>query len=273
VRLKAAVRGPRPLPRQTGVVAKFLIPGRYSTYGTRVARQRYSRYQYYSTVACTIVARVSWFECWRGPMELNHPLATITPTLDGDVLAVLAQHEVTFTTGQLHRVLSRYSEEGIRKVLLRLTRQGVVHSERIGNAYSYRLNREHLAAGPITELARLAQTLLKRLEDRLTDWTFPPKYAAVFGSAARGTMTEDSDLDLLLVRADDTPVDVWEDQVASLAADVSRWTGNDTRPLEYTVSELNAARDEAVLRDVLKEGLTVAGRRAWLNQHLRERKI
>jgi len=204
-------------------------------------------------------------------MELNRPLATITPTLDGDVLAVLAQHEATFTTGQLHRVLHRYSEEGIRKVLLRLTRQGVVHSERIGNAYSYRLNRKHLAAAPIIELARIPQTLLQRLEDRLESWTCPPTYAAVFGSAARGTMSPDSDLDLLLIRADDTPIDTWEEQVGELVADVTRWTGNDTRPLEYTVSELTAARDERVLRDVLEEGLTVAGHRAWLSQQLRNR--
>ena len=205
-------------------------------------------------------------------MELNRPLATITPTLDGDVLAVLAQHEATFTTGQLHRVLNRYSEEGIRKVLVRLTRQGVVHSQRVGNAYSYRLNRQHLAAEPIIQLARLPRTLLQRLEDRLNSWAFPPTYAAVFGSAARGTMTEDSDLDLLLVRADDTPIHVWDEQVADLVADVSRWTGNDTRPLEYTVSELTTARDEFVVRDVLEDGLTVAGRRAWLSRQLRARK-
>ena len=205
-------------------------------------------------------------------MELNRPLATITPTLDGDVLAVLAQHDATFTTGQLHRVLNRYSEEGIRKVLLRLTRQGVVHSQRVGNAYSYRLNRQHLAADPIIQLARLPRTLLQRLEDRLNSWAFPPTYAAVFGSAARGTMTEDSDLDLLLVRADDTPIHVWDEQVADLVADVSGWTGNDTRPLEYTVSELTTARDEFVLRDVLEDGLTVAGRRAWLSRQLRARK-
>jgi len=205
-------------------------------------------------------------------MELNRPLATITPTLDGHVLAVLAQHDATFTTGQLHRVLNRYSEEGIRKVLLRLTRQGVVHSQRVGNAYSYRLNRQHLAADPIIQLARLPRTLLQRLEDRLNSWAFPPTYAAVFGSAARGTMTEDSDLDLLLVRADDTPIHIWDEQVADLVADVSRWTGNDTRPLEYTVSELTTARDEFVLRDVLEDGLTVAGRRAWLSSQLRARK-
>lgn len=202
-------------------------------------------------------------------MELNRPLATVTPTLDGDVLAVLAQHEASFTAGQLHRVLNHHSEEGIRKVLLRLTRQGIVHSNRVGNAYSYQLNRQHLAAGPIIELARLPHTLLQRLEDRLGSWAFPPMYAAVFGSAARGTMTEGSDLDLLLVRADDTPVDIWEEQVGNLVAEVSSWTGNDTHPLEYTVSELTAARDESVLRDVLNEGLTVTGRHAWLSRHLR----
>jgi predicted nucleotidyltransferase len=205
-------------------------------------------------------------------MQLNHPLATITPTLDGDVLALLAQHEAAFTTGQMHRVLTRYSEEGIRKVLIRLTRQGVVHSERVGNAYSYRLNRDHLAAGPIVEMAHLPRTLLHRLEERLEGWAFPPVYAAVFGSAARGTMTADSDLDLLLVRADDTPLPSWEEQVAALSTDVTRWTGNDTRPLEYTVSELAAGGAGPVLHDVLEEGLTVAGSRAWLNRQLRERK-
>jgi predicted nucleotidyltransferase len=202
-------------------------------------------------------------------MELNRPLATITPTLDGDVLTVLAQNEASFTTGQLHRVLSRYSAEGIRKVLMRLTRQGIVHAERIGNAYSYRLNSEHLAAHPIRQLAHIRSTLLERIERRLDSWASPPKYAAVFGSAARGTMTEASDLDLLLVRADDTPIDMWEDQVSVLAADISRWTGNDARPLEYKVSELSAARDEPVLRAVLAEGLTVAGSRAWLVRQLR----
>ena len=204
-------------------------------------------------------------------MELNHPLATITPTLDGDVLAVLAQYEAAFTAGQLHRILARYSEEGIRKVLGRLTRQGVVDSERAGNAYTYRLNRDHLAAGPIAALAHPPRTLLHKLEKRLESWTYPPVYAAVFGSAARGTMTADSDLDLLLIRTDDTPVTGWEAQVHAMAADVTRWTGNDTRPLEYTVSELGIARSEPVLRDVLEEGLTVAGSRAWLNRLLRER--
>ncbi len=202
-------------------------------------------------------------------MELSRPLATITPTLDGDVLAVLARQDVTFTTGALHRVLTRYSEEGIRKVLQRLTRQGVVNSDRVGNAYTYRLNRDHLAAEHIIKLADLLNTFLARLTDRLEAWEAPPLYAAVFGSAARGSMTVDSDLDLLLVRPDGTPGELWAAQVDHLVEDVTRWIGNDTRPLQFTEAELLASgHEEPVLQDVLNEGLTVAGRRAWLNKQL-----
>jgi predicted nucleotidyltransferase len=204
-------------------------------------------------------------------MQLNRPLATITPTLDGDVLALLAQHEVTFTAGQLHRILDRYSEEGIRKVLLRLARQGIVQSTKVGAARAYQLNREHLAAGPIIELARLAQKLFLQIEKYLEDWELRPQYAAIFGSAARGTMSEESDIDILLVRPDDAPMDIWDAQVSALTSDISRWTGNDVRPLEYTISELLAARDELIIHNIMKDGLTIAGRRAWLIQHLRQR--
>ncbi|MQA61794.1 MAG: nucleotidyltransferase domain-containing protein [Actinophytocola sp.] len=206
-------------------------------------------------------------------MQFGRPLSTVTPTLDGDVLAILARHQATYTTGQLHRVLARHSEEGIRKVLRRLTTQGVVLSERVGNAFAYRLNRDHLAAQHIIGIAQLQETFLERLRDRLESWEAPPPYAAVFGSAARGSMSPDSDLDLLLVRPDNVDDDQWEAQVDALTATVTRWTGNDIRPLEFTVAELaDRGRDEPVLRDVLNDGLTVTGDRTWLSGQLRRRR-
>jgi predicted nucleotidyltransferase len=206
-------------------------------------------------------------------MELNRPLATVTPTLDGDVLAVLAGQEADFTTGQLHRVLGRYSEEGIRKVLQRLTGQGVVRADRVGNAFTYRFNRDHLAAEHIAALAGLRGKLLARIEAALDSWKPKPKYGAVFGSAARGSMTVESDIDLLLVRPDGVDEDRWALQVDGLAADVSRWTGNDARVLEFTAAEVaSRGRDEPVLADVLRDGLTVAGRHSWLAGQVRKRK-
>lgn len=202
-------------------------------------------------------------------MQFNRPLATVTPTLDGDVLAVLATHDVTFTTGQIHRILNNFSEEGIRKVLTRLVAQGVVLADRVGNAYAYRLNTNHLAAEPIRALARLTSNFFTELERYLEGWKEPPIYGAVFGSAARGSMTMKSDVDIFLVRVHDSSDTLWSKQMGELAATVTGWTGNDARLVEYTIGELRAARAEPLIGDVVEHGLTVAGSRAWLIKQLR----
>ncbi|MGB0436764.1 MAG: nucleotidyltransferase domain-containing protein [Mycobacterium sp.] len=211
-------------------------------------------------------------------MQLNRPFATVTPTLDGDVLAVLAASEVTFTITQIQRMLTTASGEGIRKVLTRLTAQGVVLHDQVGRTNTYRLNTEHLAAEPILALSRLTATFLDRLQTHLERWGEALKYAAVFGSAATGRMTLDSDIDLFLVRACDPGHDgrqedsaVWEHQVTELARSITAWTGNDGRVIEYTEDELRtaAAAGEPLLREVARQGLTVAGTRAWLNRQLR----
>ncbi|GAA2422616.1 nucleotidyltransferase domain-containing protein [Mycolicibacterium llatzerense] len=207
-------------------------------------------------------------------MQLNKPFAAVTPTLDGDVLNVLASADVTFTISQIQRILTTASGEGIRKVLTRLTAQGVVLHDQVGRTNTYRLNTEHLAAEPIMALSQLTSTFLNRLEEHLGRWGAELKYAALFGSAATGRMTLDSDIDLLLVRAaasDHDGDDVWEQQVAELARQVTAWTGNDGRIVEYTEDELRAAAaaSEPLLEDVSEQGLTVAGTRAWFNKQLR----
>lgn len=204
-------------------------------------------------------------------MQVQKPLAVISPTLDGDVLAVLAQAEVTFTPGQVARLVQDASVEGIRKVLQRLAAQGILDVERVGQAYTYRLNRDHLAAEHIVALANQRTTLLSRIEQTLAGWAVRPVYGAVFGSAARGQMRLDSDIDLFLVRPGDSDEDAWETQTSELAHTVSRWTGNDTRILQMTETEARtgAAAGEPVLRSILDDALTVAGHPTWLRRQLR----
>lgn len=208
-------------------------------------------------------------------MQLNRPFATVTPTLDGDVLSVLATADVTFTIPQIQRLVSTASGEGIRKVLTRLTAQGVVLHDQVGRTNTYRLNREHIAAEPILTLSRLTAIFLDRLETHLGEWGAELKYAAVFGSAATGQMTLDSDIDVFLVRAPnrDEDSELWEQQVSELARLVTAWTGNDGRVVEYTEDELRvaAAAGEPLLGEVARQGLTVAGTRAWLNKQLRKK--
>ncbi len=85
-------------------------------------------------------------------------------------------------------------------------------------------------------LSRLSSIFLERLEADLEGWGKELRYAAVFGSAATGRMTLDSDIDLFLVRASVSELDgqeerpnLWEPQVAELARRVTAWTGNDAR--------------------------------------------
>lgn len=49
---------------------------------------------------------------------------------------MLAQHDAEFTTGQPRRIVARASEDGLRKALQRLAKQGIVLSDRVGNAYA-----------------------------------------------------------------------------------------------------------------------------------------
>lgn len=201
-------------------------------------------------------------------MDLARPLGVVTPTLDGDVLAAFALADTAFTVGQLHRILPEYSEDGIRRVLRRLTGQGIVSSERVGKTYLYRFNRAHLAAEPIAALAKLRGRLLGLIEKVLAAWEPAPVYGAVFGSAARSAMRVDSDIDLLLVRPDSCDRARWDDLVVTLTANITEWTGNDTRVLEFAESEVHAGKQEPVLADVRDHGLTVAGSAAWLAQAL-----
>ncbi len=204
-------------------------------------------------------------------MQVQRPLAVVTPTLDGDVLTVLTRAETTFTPGQVARLLPDASVEGVRKVLRRLASTGVVTAERVGNAYTYGLNREHLAAPAILELAAQRTTLLTRLEQVVGTWPTRPVHGSVFGSAARGEMRPDSDIDVFLVRADDADPDVWEARTDELAAAVTRWTGNDTRVLSMTEAEVRdaAVGGDRVLADVVRDGLTFAGRPSWLRSVIR----
>jgi hypothetical protein len=202
-------------------------------------------------------------------MDLARPLSLITPTVDGDVLAVLAQAEASFTGRQVHHVAGRHSERGVRNALHRLCAQGIVVRERVGSADQYRLNRAHLAAPHVEALAGLRTEFLRRLSHELGQWAPPPVFAALFGSAVRRDMQPDSDIDLLIVR--DNAVDagdpVWRDQLDNLARDVTAWTGNDTRVLEFAVGEARSglAAGDGVLLAARDEGVVVHGSLTYLS--------
>lgn len=204
-------------------------------------------------------------------MNLRHPMRVVTPTVDGDVLAVLARAAGPFTVPQVHNLVGQFSESGVRKTLQRLSAEGIVLRERVGNAWIYTLNRDHLAAPYVIGLADLRDELLTRLRSEFRGWRIPADFAAVFGSAARGAMQAESDVDLFVVRPAATAGDDpgWRDQLDELSASVSRWTGNDGRLLELGAIEVASRISSGatpVLADILEHGLVVAGADNYLRQ-------
>ncbi len=185
-------------------------------------------------------------------MDLSNPLATVTPTLDAAVLQALSATTGMSTGAHVHRMAGTGSADGVRRVLARLVRQGIVLAEEHAHATLYRLNRDHLAAGPILELTRIRARIINEITDAIDGWSIPPVHASVFGSFARGSAGEDNDIDILLVTPAETEAcaageseggdldTVWRGQVAQLASDVHLWTGNHAHIVEVTPQSLAA---------------------------------
>lgn len=196
-------------------------------------------------------------------------MRTVTPTLDGDVLRVLARADASFTGRHVHRMLGRASETGVRRALERLVDQGVVLSESAGQAYLYRLNREHLAADHIVGLATLTQTFISRLSSEVAEWAVASPAVVLFGSTARGEADEYSDVDLLVVRAADVDPDEdeWRSQLERLSRRVLAWTGNVAQILEYDKDSVRGRiAGETVFDRAEKEGIMIGGSREALRR-------
>lgn len=182
-------------------------------------------------------------------VDVSEPTQVMTPTLDGPVLTVLVRAQRELTGLEVHRLCSRGSVDGVRRVLHRLVDQGVVQARPAGGALLFSLNRDHLAVPAITQLTDLRGELWRRLRELVAGWAQPPVHCGVFGSAARGDGDEGSDIDLLVVRPDELDGEdpEWVAQLDNLRRQVRAWTGNDLQVIELSVRELRRSRTEPAL--------------------------
>jgi predicted nucleotidyltransferase len=203
-------------------------------------------------------------------MLLQDPFEIVTTAVDGRILQVLAGADSWFTIAQVWDLSRVRSRDQVRRVLARLAGTGVLDVEQIATSYRYRLNRDHLGAGPIIDIATIRQRLLQRLRTEFESGNMAPclVYAALFGSAARGTMRRGSDIDLFVVRSDQLPSGLgeedWEAAVFELEHKVSRWTGNPANVLHMTESGVIRAGDTAALAEIRHDGVPLFGRSSWL---------
>ena len=212
-------------------------------------------------------------------------MRAVVPSLDGPVLRVLAGTTRPLTGREVARLAGSGSEAGVRKVLQRLVQHGLVQVTEAGPASLYVANRAHLAWSAVETLVHLPDRFRERLTSLLATWNPAPVLAGLFGSAARGDGSTDSDIDLLLVRPDEVPDPLgeegggsaagsWAEQVDNLRLAVESWTGNAAQVYEIPLAEfVQTMRSgdplvESWRRDlVVLAGPSAWNRAPWLSEH------
>lgn len=195
-------------------------------------------------------------------MDLVNPLRTVAPTVDADVLRVLARTHAGLTGARVAALAER-SYAQVRHVLHRLVDHGLVLAERHGNGVVYWLNREHVLATSLEVMAGALDALEASIAQRAASWDPAPRAVVVFGSFARRDGEPESDIDLLLVRPDEVDEDdaAWRRQRHELVRHVEAAAGNTVQVVEMSVRELQDAVDaELPLVSALRrDGRVLAG--------------
>ncbi len=208
-------------------------------------------------------------------MDLSRPISVVAPTVDADVLALLASADVPFTGRQVHRVLGRYSQTGVNRVLNRLVHEGIVARTTAGSARTYLLNHDHLQAECVLGLVRARERLVERLQRTMDEWPDEPHFAALYGSAASGQHSDDSDIDLFIVRPDDVEDDDddWTERLLELRTLVARWTGNDCETVEMSTEEVDRAfaNQDPFIVSVGRQMIVLVGQGSFLRRGVKRR--
>lgn len=198
-------------------------------------------------------------------MDLGEPIRSVIPSAHGAVLAVLARTAAALNGRQVAALAEgAVSAKGAYNALQQLVEAGVVLVEVRPREKLYALNRRHLAAGAIEDLANLRGRLISALRAEIATWQPAPVGAWLFGSAARGDGDSASDVDLLLVRpsgvAEDDPP--WLERGEELVDAVQGWTGNRCALIEYQEEELVdlMASDERLADELVRDAIALGGR-------------
>ncbi|GAA4626528.1 nucleotidyltransferase domain-containing protein [Cellulomonas oligotrophica] len=170
-------------------------------------------------------------------MDLNDPITTVVPTLEGRVLQVLARTDLPLSGSRVASLIPSASNAGVRVALGRLVDGGIVMTEAAPPAVLYVANRRHLLWDAVERLVRatdgavgaLAARLAAVVRDVLGEPEASATTLALFGSTARGDNRPGSDIDLLLVHSDAVGATEQADRlVSSLIEEAQAATGNET---------------------------------------------
>ena len=197
-------------------------------------------------------------------MDLSSPISSVVPSAYGPVLVALVRAGVPLSGRQVAGLVEgQVGRSRVNTVLAELAESGLVLREPHPPSVLYEFNRRHVAADYVAALADLRGLLITRIRDAVAGWSVPAAAVWMFGSAARGEGSTDSDIDILVVRPDrlDDEDDVWRSQLDQLAEDIRAWSGNPCELLEMSRSEVaeSVRTNQRFANDLRQDALPLGG--------------
>jgi predicted nucleotidyltransferase len=202
-------------------------------------------------------------------MDFHNPINAIVPSLDGEVYRVLAHTTAALTGSRIATLTRRGSNSGVRVVLNRLVRQGLVLEQRAGGAILYRANREHVLWPAVEQLVTTTDEALSMVEQRISDVVTEhfmnenerSVTLAFYGSVARRDSNADSDIDIVAVFPDSVRPDDIQHVVDALTETIDGQTGNETNIYALRDRELSdlALREDPLLDSWSRDSRTFYG--------------
>src|SRR5680860_1801174 len=105
-------------------------------------------------------------------MDVARPFSALSDSVDADVLVALAGSSTSRSGRELARLSGR-SNTGVQHVLDRLVDHGLVERMEAGRAFLYLLNRDHLLAPAVEQMAEARVEFVHRLREGIGAWGIP----------------------------------------------------------------------------------------------------
>ncbi len=196
-------------------------------------------------------------------MDWSEPATAVMSAGTAAVLRALAGSDGSFAIREVAR-LAGISSSRAHQVVTNLAAHGIVIVDSRRGSRLVRLNDDHVATEHAVALATLRTRVIEQIRKELSGWKLPAVHASLYGSAARGDGSTDSDLDILVIHeplSSATEQEEWDDQLAQSAEMIHTWTGNWASWFQVTEAELSqmATSNHSLIAEWRRDAITLVG--------------
>lgn len=187
-------------------------------------------------------------------MDIAHPIAELVGEARGRLLESVVRSDRPDTIrGWSRRAEMTHPQAGV--LLSEFEQMGLVESEQVGRSTSYRPIEESLIRRRLRSLLLLRDEIVSYAREQAAEAPAGTR-VVLFGSIARNSPHDASDLDICVIADSSVQVDDWLvkyesslERASSLVVNMLRFT-----PTEWVEA---AARGEAIAKDVARDGIVL----------------